>query len=645
MHHLLYGGGLQTWEYSPDFALRSYAYILPHAVVGGLGGFVGGLFGENGGAGMIPFSPSAPSLAEELAVDKRWAFYSVRIFLAVVSAYCEGRLCTGVSSLFGSSTARLLSLSLIFSPGLFISSTALLPDTFCMYAATLALAEWFHAEGLSKGHRDGDKGSGSLLSLSAVPFSAIMAGAAATLLGKPFVSLLFIPLSLSHLVKNGFVNTLVRAVGVVTMFVVPSVLIDYYYYEKSVLALWNITKYNALEGDDELYGIEPWTFYLVNLFLNFNIQVLLALAMPLFAVVAYYLHSLEVEVADTNAAASSSKPAPVIDGLNPPPSRRRSVSGGGRSEEVAQSMPPAFKVVVMHPLRLCVLYLSPLYGWLALLTTRPHKEERFLFPVYPLLSLASAIAVVQLYALFHGSLRSSKQRSTPRGPREYTAMFTTFCIGVLVVILSVSRISSLVQNFGAPLRAFSALNSDLHTRLLRGDDLPSDGVLDICVGKEWYRFGSSFFLPSVDHSRFRFVEAGFHGQLPQPYSNPGGGGRGTSVQLPHFNGNNKEELTRYFAPLSNCEYMVDFLEDSQLPEFWEDRFEGGGPLVESGFKWETLYSADFLVASKSRSPFRAFYIPLLSAKYNVYGSYVVAKKVDGSCSEEAVETEGKDIEE
>jgi len=26
----MYGNGLQTWEYSPLFALRSYAYILIH---------------------------------------------------------------------------------------------------------------------------------------------------------------------------------------------------------------------------------------------------------------------------------------------------------------------------------------------------------------------------------------------------------------------------------------------------------------------------------------------------------------------------------------------------------------------------------------------------------------------------------------
>ncbi len=32
LHYLIYGRGLQTWEYSPEFALRSYTYLLVHGV-------------------------------------------------------------------------------------------------------------------------------------------------------------------------------------------------------------------------------------------------------------------------------------------------------------------------------------------------------------------------------------------------------------------------------------------------------------------------------------------------------------------------------------------------------------------------------------------------------------------------------------
>lgn len=32
MHYLLYGTGMQTWEYSPLYAIRSYAYLWLHAL-------------------------------------------------------------------------------------------------------------------------------------------------------------------------------------------------------------------------------------------------------------------------------------------------------------------------------------------------------------------------------------------------------------------------------------------------------------------------------------------------------------------------------------------------------------------------------------------------------------------------------------
>ena len=35
LHYLVYGHGWQTWEYAPQYALRSYAYLLaPHAALG-----------------------------------------------------------------------------------------------------------------------------------------------------------------------------------------------------------------------------------------------------------------------------------------------------------------------------------------------------------------------------------------------------------------------------------------------------------------------------------------------------------------------------------------------------------------------------------------------------------------------------------
>ena len=46
--------------------------------------------------------------------------------------------------------------------------------------------------------------------------------------------------------------------------------IDYYYYGRIVSPIWNIFVYNATAGGDELYGVEPLSYYIKNLLLNFN---------------------------------------------------------------------------------------------------------------------------------------------------------------------------------------------------------------------------------------------------------------------------------------------------------------------------------------------------------------------------------------
>lgn len=56
---------------------------------------------------------------------------------------------------------------------------------------------------------------------------------------------------------------------VITM---PMVVIDSLIYGRLVVAPYNIVKYNVLSGaGPELYGTEPFSFYLINGLLNFNV--------------------------------------------------------------------------------------------------------------------------------------------------------------------------------------------------------------------------------------------------------------------------------------------------------------------------------------------------------------------------------------
>lgn len=83
--------------------------------------------------------------------------------------------------------------------------------------------------------------------------------------------------------------------------------------------------------------------------------------------------------------------------------------------------------------------------------------------------------------------------------------------------------------------------------------------MHVCVGKEWYRFPSNFFLPSPSlshsqqqqqqhHVQLSFVRSAFNGQLPQPYSLAP---NATSIIPPHFNDENRDEPSRYVCTNNN----------------------------------------------------------------------------------------------
>jgi alpha-1,2-mannosyltransferase len=116
---------------------------------------------------------------------------------------------------------------------------------------------------------------------------------------------------------------------------------------------WNIVKYNIFGGTErgpELYGSEPWHFYIFNLLLNFNILIPFAL---------FSLPALSVTYFVDRKRLGATAPGPD------------------------QSSP--FVIMAMR--------LSPLYLWLGVLTTQPHKEERFMYPAYPLICLNAAICL------------------------------------------------------------------------------------------------------------------------------------------------------------------------------------------------------------------------------------------------------------
>jgi len=113
-HYLSHGFGLQTWEYSPEFAIRSWLYIIIHASPGKIASLVS----SQGG----------------------FEFFLIRNVLGVACTLCETRLFSAVYQSMGSRIAILLLIIMVSSSGMFHASVAYLPSSFSMYTTMLGMA-------------------------------------------------------------------------------------------------------------------------------------------------------------------------------------------------------------------------------------------------------------------------------------------------------------------------------------------------------------------------------------------------------------------------------------------------------------------------------------------------------------------------
>lgn len=113
-HYIVHGFGLQTWEYSPEYAIRSWLYALIHA---------------------IPCK-----IAAVFSSNKVFEFYVVRGVLGTICAGCETRLFSTISRTMNKSIAVIFLLALVSSSGMFHACAAYLPSSFAMYTTMMGAA-------------------------------------------------------------------------------------------------------------------------------------------------------------------------------------------------------------------------------------------------------------------------------------------------------------------------------------------------------------------------------------------------------------------------------------------------------------------------------------------------------------------------
>lgn len=210
--------------------------------------------------------------------------------------------------------------------------------------------------------------------------------------------------------------------------------------------------YNVFSGSSrgpDIFGTEPWHFYIRNLLLNFNLWFLLAMC---------------------------SGPLLVL----------QLIPHGGIASRAS---------IVKS-----VGLITPFYLWLAIFSAQAHKEERFMYPAYPFLCFNAAFALHNL--LYYFGRPNSITRMIPAKLR----LFITFCSVLLITVVGVLRTLGTVSAYGAPLEIYSPLQ----------DQPYADMEGNVCLGKEWYRFPSSYFLPRK--MRAKFIKSAFDGLLPGQFS-------------------------------------------------------------------------------------------------------------------------------
>jgi alpha-1,2-mannosyltransferase len=392
----------------------------------------------------------------------------------------------------------------VFSPGIFYASVAFLPSSFAMLTSTLGLTAFMDW-------------SGGLKTAAGIMWFGIGA-----LVGWPFAGVLIAPFVLEDwvgaIINNDtweifrrYLDGIVRCLVILAL----QVGVDTFFYHKAVIVPWEIVSYNVFGGKDrgpDIFGTEPWHYYIRNLLLNFNIWFLLAIGA-----------------------------GPLL---------------------MLQSLLGAKQATKQTWLRTCV-FVMPFYLWFTIFTLQPHKEERFMYPAYPFIALNAAIA-------FHIVLSRIGHTGSKSIMSKIPASFKLAVVLLFVAIstnIGLLRIVGTVSAYQAPLLIYQPLQDESigssRSNVCFGKDwyrFPSSHFLP---GHMHARFIKSEFdglLPG----QFSEAATGF-GVFPGTWLLPGG-----------MNDRNKEDPGKYIdiahctylvdtrLPSANSSKLEpDFVKDSQ----------------------------------------------------------------------------------
>lgn len=498
--------GKQTWEYSPEFAIRSYAYLCQFSIF------------------IYPIKLSKFFFnIYNINLPSYTLFYLIRIILALSFTFSEIKLSKNLKFL-NKKIQNWFLLAQILSPGMYQASISILPNSYSLLLGILAsnfIINYFNALNFAKSIdnelfnleikinkiNENDSEMKNLLPRTNILLNlyristplitkyftaVVLLYSISGLCGWPFSMILILPFlifSYSYtinyipisILKNDYSKLRIllayTLIGIFSLFFISFFIsqFDYLFYKKTVFFSFNIINYNIFNSNagPNLFGTESWDYYIKNLFLNYHIFFLIAT-----------LNFLTI---------------PTIYQLT--------------------------------------LYKFPLLIWFAIFFYQPHKEERFLYPIYHLISIS--------FAQFMSCETFN-----------YNKLFKLFklILNILTILLTsllfLSRVNNLNSNYSAPLKIFKYLSDS--TTL---SNLPEN----ICLGREWYHYPSSFFLNN--NQRLKFTKSNFNGMLPNDFIEPiinnfEGLVNSTSKISNDFNNLNIFNPNSIINP-NDCNYFID----------------------------------------------------------------------------------------
>lgn len=537
--------GKQTWEYSPEYAIRSYAYLLQYSLF---------IYPIN----WIKYLNNYYNII----LPSYTFFYLIRLIMALAFTLAEIRLSKSLKFL-NKNIGNWFLLAQILSPGMYQASISILPSSYTLLLGIIStnyMIHYFNTEKFiksidtelvnleekSNGIKETDDDSkidelaprtNMLLNLYRVSNPILMksftmvtlltsiAGFAgwpfSMILIAPFIiytlinSLIFYPKSVlksDYSISKCFLLYFLSGISCLFFIAYFVSQFDSLFYKKISYVAYNILSYNVFNASDltgpDIFGTEDLLYYAKNLLLNFHIFFIIAT-------------------------------------LN------------------------FFTLFNKYQL---LIYKLPLLIWTAIFLSQPHKEERFIYPVYHLISIS--------FAQFMSCETFNTNCLTKFFKKllNYAVIFST-------TLLFLTRVNNLNVNYSAPIKVFKYL-SDLTI-----DNEFSPITENICLGREWYHYPSSFFLNS--NQRLKFTQSSFDGMLPGDFVEPSTpsfeGLVNTTSAIPVGFNNMNQYNPDFIIPGEECKYFIDT--DKPISDADETSLNAE--------YWDILYCTDFMDVDNS----------------------------------------------